>query len=75
VITVIELAAGALSAMGVPWLLFTGSASIAALGAVVSMAALLMLFFGQRMAKDYEGAAVLVPYFLVVCGALWVLGT
>jgi hypothetical protein len=75
VITIIELAAGVLSALGVPWLLFTGSASLAALGALVSIAALLMLFFGQRMAKDYEGAAVLVPYFVVACGALWVMGT
>jgi hypothetical protein len=23
------------------------------------------LFFGQRIAKDYPGAAVLVPYFLL----------
>jgi len=36
--------------------------------------ALLMLFFGQRLAKDYEGAAVLVPYFILASGALWLMG-
>jgi diacylglycerol kinase len=25
-----------------------------------------MLFFGQRVAKDYAGAASLVPYFILV---------
>jgi hypothetical protein len=34
--------------------------------AVCSAVSLLMLFFGQRMAKDYAGAAALVPYFIVI---------
>jgi uncharacterized membrane protein YphA (DoxX/SURF4 family) len=75
VITVVEVSAGALSALGFLALLFTGSAKLAAWGAIVSLVALLMLFFGQRMAKDYEGAAVLVPYFLVSSAALWLMGT
>jgi hypothetical protein len=29
-----------------------------------------MLFFGQRVAKDYVGAAVLVPYFILCVGAV-----
>jgi hypothetical protein len=29
-----------------------------------------MLFFGQRMAKDYAGAAALVPYFILSIGAI-----
>jgi hypothetical protein len=29
-----------------------------------------MLFFGQRMAKDYAGAASLVPYFILSVGAV-----
>jgi len=75
VITVVEVAAGALSALGFLALLFTGSAKLAAWGALVSLVALLMLFFGQRRAKDYEGAAGLVPYFLVSSAALWLMGT
>jgi diacylglycerol kinase len=70
VITVIEVAAGALSALGVPVLLFTGSRTPAAFGALLSVTAILMLFFGQRIAKDYAGAAGLVPYFILASGAL-----
>jgi hypothetical protein len=75
VITVIEVGAGALSALGFLALLFTGSAKLAAWGALVSLVALIMLFFGQRMAKDYAGAAILVPYFLVSSAALWLMGS
>jgi hypothetical protein len=74
VITVIEVAAGTLSAFGVPVLLFTGSRTMAALGALLSVVAILMLFFGQRMAKDYAGAAALIPYFIVASGGLALMG-
>lgn len=74
VITVIELAAGSLSALGVPVLLFNGSRVPAALGALLAVTALLMLFFGQRIAKDYNGAAALVPYFILACGGLALMG-
>lgn len=74
VITVIELAAGALSAVGVPVLLITGSRAPAALGALLAISAILMLFFGQRVAKDYAGAAALVPYFILAIGGLGIMG-
>jgi len=74
VITVVEIAAGALSAAGAAMLLLTGSRTLALLGALCSVGALLMLFFGQRMAKDYAGAAALVPYFLVASAALGLFG-
>jgi len=74
VITVIELAAGALSALGVPVLVFTGSRLPAALGALLAVSAILMLFFGQRIAKDYAGAAALVPYFILAIGGLGLMG-
>jgi hypothetical protein len=32
----------------------------------VGAASITALFFGQRIAKDYPGAAVLVPYFLLI---------
>src|SRR4051812_38808597 len=74
VVTVIELAAGAVSAVGVPVLLVTGSRIPAALGALLAVTAILMLFFGQRIAKDYAGAAALVPYFILACGGLGLMG-
>ncbi|CAN5471502.1 hypothetical protein BH18VER2_BH18VER2_14670 [soil metagenome] len=73
-ITLMELAAGTLSAIGCVMVLFRHDSTIAFYGAIVSGLALLALFFGQRMAKEYPGAASLVPYFLVVIAALNWLG-
>jgi uncharacterized membrane protein YphA (DoxX/SURF4 family) len=73
VITIVEVAAGALSAIGCVFLVFSRNSTIALYGSVVSAAAILALFFGQRMAKDYAGAAVLVPYFLVTLIAIYLL--
>jgi hypothetical protein len=42
-------------------------------GAVISAVAIIALFFGQRMAKEYAGAAVLVPYFLLALVAIYLL--
>jgi len=38
---------------------------MAALGALLAVTAILMLVFGQRLAKDYAGAAALVPYLTI----------
>lgn len=71
-ITLLELAAGALSAIGCALILLRHDSTIAFYGVVLSGVALLALFFGQRMAKEYPGAASLVPYFLVViAGIIW----
>jgi hypothetical protein len=73
-ITVIEISAGALSAIGAVMLVLSQGRTIAALGALLAVAGLLMLFFGQRMAKDYAGAAGLVPYILLACFGLGLMG-
>ncbi len=73
VLTVIEVAAGVLSGIGFLALLFAQSPMIAFYGAVVSAIAILCLFFGQRMAKEYAGAAILVPYFLLALVAIYLL--
>jgi hypothetical protein len=74
IITMMELAAGALSAVGCIMILLRHDSTVAFYGATLSAPALLALFFGQRMAKDYPGAAALVPYFLVVIAAIIWLG-
>ena len=71
-ITLLELAAGALSAAGLVALVATGSATLAFWGALLSAVSLVALFFGQRMAKEYAGAGGLVPYFLVALVAVYV---
>jgi hypothetical protein len=52
--------------LGVPRIAFWGMA--------VAACAFLALFFGQRIAKDYTGAAVLPAYFLVALFGLYMTG-
>src|SRR5215470_17455460 len=72
-ITILELAAGVLSALGCVLLLLLRDSTVAFCGAVMSAIAIVALFFGQRIAKDYAGAAVLVPYFLLALLAIYLL--
>ena len=72
-ITILEVAAGALSAVGCVLVLLLRDSTAAFCGAVISAAAIIALFFGQRIAKDYAGAAVLVPYFLLALVAIYLL--
>src|SRR5262245_42081315 len=72
-ITILEMAAGALSAIGCLVIIVLKDSAIALDGAILSAAAVTALFFGQRMAKEYAGAAVLVPYFLLTLLAIYLL--
>ena len=73
VITILELAAGILSALGCVLILIKHDSMLAFYGAVIAAVSLIALFFGQRIAKDYAGAAVLVPYFLLSLVAIYLL--
>ena len=73
VITILEISAGALLGVGFTLLLFMRDSTVAYLGAVVAGINILALFFGQRVSKDYVGAAVLVPYFLLTLTAIFLL--
>ena len=72
-ITILEVAAGALSGVGCLLIILLKDSTIAFYGAILSAAAIMALFFGQRIAKDYAGAAVLVPYFLLTLVAIYLL--
>ncbi len=72
-ITILEIAAGALSAVGCLFVLVSHNPNVAFYGATLSGLSILSLFFGQRLAKDYAGAAVLVPYFLLALTAMFLL--
>src|SRR5512132_456978 len=52
-ITILEVAAGALSAIGCASVILLHDSTLAFYGAVISAIAIIALFFGQRMAKDY----------------------
>lgn len=64
VITVIEVSAGAMSGVGAA-MLFFGRPVWGVVGLSLASLALLSLFAGQRIAKDYAGAATLAGYFCV----------
>lgn len=70
-LTVLELLAGGLCAVGIVMLVATGSPRLACVGAILSGVTFVALLFGQRMAKDYAGAAGIAPYFLVSLAAIF----
>ena len=65
-LTFFEITSGVFSAAGIFALIFWGNAVFSIYGLLFSAISLLCLFFGQRMAKDYAGAAAIVPYFILV---------
>ena len=70
VITILECAAGALCAVGVVQIALGNGTKAALYGAELSALNIVLLFFGQRIAKDYAGAATLVSYFILCVGAI-----
>ena len=63
-VLIVETIAGILCAIGIYQLVLTEDKTLALFGAIMSCIALLMLLFGQRMAKDYEGAKTIAVYFI-----------
>ena len=72
-LTITELLAGLICAYGVVELAVFEQQTYARIGLIISLLALLMLFIGQRVAKDYQGAAVLANYFLLGIASLFFL--
>jgi diacylglycerol kinase len=73
VITILEMTAGILSGIGCVVLVLRHEPVVAFYGAMMAAVSILALFFGQRMAKDYAGAAVLVPYFFLAVLGIYLL--
>jgi len=63
-VLLIEVAAGLFCTVGFFQLMTSGESHFALFGAILSCVALLMLLFGQRMAKDYAGAMTIAVYFI-----------
>lgn len=74
-ITVMELATGFLAAAGLIYFLATGSLVLIFYASIIGAASITALFFGQRVAEDYPGAAVLVPYFILLIILMWLTST
>lgn len=70
VITLLETLAGLFCAAGTV-AVWRGDDRWGFIGTSLAAISLTSLFLGQRLAKDYEGAAVLVPYFLLALFGLY----
>jgi uncharacterized membrane protein YphA (DoxX/SURF4 family) len=72
IILALELASGILCSVGVVELLVTREHVYGYYGALFSCIALIMLLFGQRIAKDYDGARTIAIYFIpAVLAVYW----
>jgi len=70
-ILVLELISGILCIVGCIQLLVNNGRVFGLYGAIFSCITLLMLLFGQRLAKDYDGARTIVIYFIPAIMAVY----
>ena len=61
---VLELISGILCIVGCIQLLVNNERTFGLYGGIFSCISLIMMLFGQRLAKDYDGARTIVIYFL-----------
>ena len=73
ILSVLELLTGTFTAGGLIVWLWKDCAFWLLVGFSGAALSLLCLFKAQRIARDYAGAAALVPYFLVVMLGLWLI--
>lgn len=73
-ILILELLAGVLCLAGVVQLFLYDISTAGYYGAILSCITLIMLLFGQRIAKDYDGARTIVIYFIPAIMAVYWLG-
>ncbi len=73
VILILEVIAGVLAIVGIFTLILDSNTSFGFYSAIFSAITLLLLLFGQRLAKDYEGAKTIVIYFIPTIITLYLL--
>ena len=72
ILTISELAAGILCLLGILEIYINGGRVFGFYGAVISCVSLLFMLFGQRLAKDYDGARTIAIYFVpAVLAVFW----
>ena len=65
ILTVVELLSGIILITGALFNLLYSNFNILIIGFLLSSVNFIFLFLGQRIAKDYAGAAVIVNYFIL----------
>lgn len=73
IILIGEVIVGFLSIVGIVQIYISESTTIGFLAAVIASKILLLLLFGQRVAKDYAGAMTVVVYFMVTVFGVYLL--
>lgn len=68
---ILELISGVLSVVGAIQLISNSGREFGLYGAIFSCITLLMMLFGQRLAKDYDGARTIVIYFIPAVMAVY----
>jgi hypothetical protein len=68
---VLELISGILCVVGAIQLFLNNDREFGFYGAIFSSITLLMMLFGQRLAKDYDGARTIVIYFIPAVMAVY----
>ena len=64
-VTILELTSGLLCFLGILDVVFNDSNLTGLIGLIVGSFALLVLLFGQRVSKNYDGAKTIAVYFIL----------
>ena len=64
-VTILELTSGLLCLLGIVDIIFNDSNFIGLIGVIIGSVALLILLFGQRVSKNYDGAKTIAIYFIL----------
>lgn len=73
IILILEVFSGVLCISGILELFGSPNSEVGFYGAVLSCITLIFLLFGQRIAKDYDGARTIVIYFIPAIFAVYLL--
>lgn len=73
IILVMEVLTGLLAIAGIALILYSGINTLALYACILAAITLLMLLFGQRVAKDYAGAFTITGYFVVVILGVYII--
>lgn len=71
-VLLIEVVTAVFCVLGIYQLISDNQTSFAVTGMFLACITLLMLLFGQRVAKDYQGALTITCYFIVAVFGLYV---
>ncbi|WP_103069067.1 DoxX family protein [Aquimarina sediminis] len=72
IILIVEIVTAICCVMGIYYLILDNHTWYAVLAMFLACITLLMLLFGQRVAKDYQGALTITCYFIVAIFGLYV---